>query len=60
MPPRGDAAVLEHAEPERERRGAGVRGSIAQLFVAGVQPATGGGDLAGIRVRTRFSSRGAR
>jgi hypothetical protein len=59
-PPGGNALAGEHAEPERERRGAGVQGSVTQLLVAGVQPATGSGDLADIRAGARFSSRGAR
>jgi hypothetical protein len=37
-----------------------VQGGMAQLLVAGVQPAAGGGDLAGIRAGARFSSRSAR
>ncbi|MHB8187769.1 MAG: hypothetical protein ACYDDU_17205 [Dermatophilaceae bacterium] len=49
-PPSGDAPVAEHAESERERLRAAVQSSVTQLFVAGVQPATSSGDLAGIRV----------
>ena len=59
-PPGGDALAGEHAEPERERGGAGVQGSMTQLLVAGVQPAAGSTGLAGIRIRVRFSSRVAR
>ena len=59
-PPGGDALAGEHAEPERERRGAGVQGSMTQLLVAGIQPAAGSGGLAGIRAGVRFSSRVAR
>jgi hypothetical protein len=60
MLPGGDAAACQHAEPEGERLGARVQGGMTQLFVAGVQPAAGGGDLAGIRTGARFSSRVAR
>ena len=63
MPPGGDTLAGEHAEPERERGGAGVQGSMTESFVVGVQPATGNMGLAGIRVRARlvrFSRRGAR
>ena len=60
MPPGGDAAAGQHAEPERERLGARVQGGMAQLLVAGIQPAAGGGDLASIRAGARFSSRMAR
>jgi hypothetical protein len=60
MPPGGDAAAGQHAEPERERLGARVQGGMAQLLVAGIQPAAGGGDLASIRAGARFSSRTAR
>jgi hypothetical protein len=35
-PPGGDALGGEHAQAERERLGACVQGSMAQLFVAGV------------------------
>ena len=58
--PGGDAPAGQHAEPERERLRACVQGGMAQLLVAGIQPAAGGGDLAGIRAGTRFSSRSAR
>ncbi len=37
-----------------------VQGGVTQLLVAGIQPGTGGGDLAGIRAGARFSSRVAR
>ena len=60
MPPGGDAAAGEHAEAERERLGARVQRGMTQLLVAGIQPAAGGGDLAGIRAGARFSSRSAR
>jgi hypothetical protein len=60
MPPGGDAAAGQHAEPERERLGARVQGSMAQLLVAGVEPAAGGTVLAGIQAGTWFSSRVAR
>jgi hypothetical protein len=60
MPPGGDAAAGEHGEPERERLGARVQGGMAQLLVAGIQRAAGGGDLASIRAGARFSSRTAR
>ena len=59
-PPGGDALAGEHAEPERERLGARVQGGMAQLLVAGVQPAAGGTVLAGIRAGAWFSSRVAR
>ena len=58
--PGGDALAGQHAEPERERLRACVQGGMAQLLVAGIQPAAGGGDLAGIRAGARFSSRVAR
>jgi hypothetical protein len=60
VPPGGDALAGQHAQAERERLGARVQGGMAQLLVAGIQPAAGGGDLAGIRAGARFSSRGAR
>jgi len=60
VPPGGDAAAGEHAQAERECLRACVQGGMAQLLVAGIQPATGGGDLAGIRAVARFSSRVAR
>ena len=60
MPPGGDAAAGQHAEPERERLGARVQGSMTQLLVAGVQPAAGGAVLAGIQAGAWFSSRVAR
>ena len=50
-PPGGDARGDEHAEAERERGRACVQGGMTQLLVAGVQPAAGSGDLAGIRAR---------
>jgi len=55
-----DALAGQHAGPERERLRACVQGGMAQLLVAGIQPAAGGGDLAGIRAGARFSSRVAR
>jgi len=58
--PGGDALAGQHAEPERERLRACVQGSMAQLLVAGVQPAAGGTVLAGIQAGARFSSRVAR
>jgi len=60
VPPGGDALAGQHAEAERERLGACVQGGMTQLLVAGVQPAAGGGGLAGIRAGARFSSRVAR
>jgi len=60
VPPGGDAATGQHAEPERERLGARVQGGMPQLLVAGIEPAAGGGDLASIRAGARFSSRTAR
>ena len=60
MPPGGDAAAGQHAEPERERLGARVQGGMTQLLVAGIQPAAGGAGLASIRAGARFSSRTAR
>ena len=59
-PPGGDALAGEHAEPERERLRACVQGGMAQVLVAGIEPAAGGGDLASIRAGARFSSRAAR
>ena len=59
-PPGGDALAGKDTEPERERRGAGVQGSMTQLLVAGIQPAAGSRGLAGIRTGVRFSSRVAR
>jgi hypothetical protein len=50
-PPGGDALASEHAQAERERRGACVQGSMTQLLVAGVEPAAGNTGLAGIRAR---------
>ncbi len=47
--PGSDALAGQHAEPERERLRARVQGSMAQLLVAGVQPAAGSEGLAGIR-----------
>jgi hypothetical protein len=58
--PGSDALAGQHAETERERLGPRMQGSMAQLLVAGVQPAAGGGGLAGIRAGARFSSRSAR
>ena len=58
--PGGDALAGQHAEPERERLRACVQGGMTQLLVAGIQPAAGGTDLAGIRACARFSSRVAR
>jgi hypothetical protein len=58
--PGGDAHAGQHAEPERERLAACVQGGMAQLLVAGIQPAAGGGGLAGFRAVARFSSRSAR
>jgi hypothetical protein len=60
MPPGSDALAGQHAEPERERLGARVQGSMAKLLVAGVQPAAGGTVLAGIQAGAWFSSRVAR
>jgi hypothetical protein len=60
MPPGSDAHAGQHAEPERERLGARVQGSMAKLLVAGVQPAAGGNVLAGIQAGAWFSSRVAR
>jgi len=59
-PPCGDALASEHAKAEGERLGACVQGGMTQLLVAGIQPGTGDGDLAGIRAGARFSSRVAR
>ncbi len=54
----------EHAEPEGERAGACVQGSVTELFVlgveAGVRPALGSTSLAGIQTIVWFSSRTAR
>ena len=58
--PGGDAAAGQHAEPERERLAARVQGGMAELLVAGVQPAAGGDSLAGIQAGAWFSSRVAR
>jgi hypothetical protein len=58
--PCGDALAGEHAKGEGERFGACVQGGVTQLLVAGIQPGTGDGDLAGIRAGARFSSRVAR
>ena len=58
--PGGDALAGQHADAERERLRACVQCSMTQLLVAGVQPAAGGGDLAGIRAGARVSSRVAR
>jgi hypothetical protein len=60
MPPGGNAAAGQHAEPERERLGARVQGGMAELLVAGVQHAAGGAVLAGIQAGAWFSSRVAR
>jgi hypothetical protein len=63
-PPGGDAPADEHAEPEGERAGACVQGSVTELFVlgveAGVRPALGSTSLAGIQAIAWFSSRAAR
>ena len=59
-PPGGDALAGEHAEPERERLRACVQGGMTQLLVAGIQPAAGGGSLAGIQAGAWLSSRVAR
>ncbi|HEX4830184.1 MAG TPA: hypothetical protein VH478_03715 [Trebonia sp.] len=58
--PGDDAPGGEHAEAERERLAPRVQGGMAELLVAGVQPAAGNRGLAGIRARARFSSRVAR
>ena len=58
--PGGDAFTGQHAEAERERLGVCVQGGMAQVLVAGVQPAAGGGSLAGIQAGAWFSSRVAR
>jgi hypothetical protein len=58
--PGGDALAGQHAEPERERLRACVQGGMAQVLVAGIQPAAGDADLAGFRAGARFSSRVAR
>jgi len=60
--PGGHALAGEYGEAQRERLGTRVQGGVTQLFVAGVQPATGNSVviLAGIRAGARFSSRGAR
>jgi hypothetical protein len=60
VPPGDHSAAGQHAEAERERLGARVQGGMAELLVAGVQPAAGNGGLAGIRAVARFSSRVAR
>jgi hypothetical protein len=60
VPPGDDTASGEHAEPEGERAGACVQGGMAQVFVAGVQPAAGNAVLAGIQTSVWFSSRVAR
>jgi hypothetical protein len=58
--PGGDAAPGQHAQAERERRAARVQGGMAELLVAGVEPAAGSGGLAGIQAGAWFSSRVAR
>jgi hypothetical protein len=58
--PGGDAPADEDAETEGERLGARVQGGMAQLLVAGVQPAAGSTVLAGIQAGAWFSSRVAR
>jgi len=58
--PGGDALAGEHAQAGRECLRACVQGGMAQLLVAGVQPAAGGAVLAGIQAGARFSSRVAR
>ena len=60
MPAGSDALGGQHAEAERERPGARVQGGMAQLLVAGVQPAARGTVLAGIQAGAWFSSRVAR
>jgi len=60
VPPCGDALAGQDAESERECLGARVQGSVTQLLVAGVEPGTGSGVLAGIQAGAWFSSRGAR
>jgi hypothetical protein len=63
-PPGGDALADEHAEPERERAGTCMQGSVTELFVlgveAGVRPALGRTSLTGIQTIAWFSSRTAR
>jgi len=58
--PGSDALAGQHAGAQRERLRACVQRGMAQLLVAGIEPAAGGGDLAGIRAVARFSSRSAR
>ena len=58
--PGDDALAGQHAQAERERLAARVQGGMAELLVAGVQPAAGGGGLAGIQAGAWFSSRVAR
>jgi hypothetical protein len=60
MLPGGDTAAGQHAEAKRERRAARVQGGMAELLVAGVQPAAGSTVLAGIQAGAWFSSRVAR
>ena len=60
VPPGSDAAAGQHAEAERERLAARVQGGMAELLVAGVEPAAGSGNLAGIQAGAWFSSRVAR
>jgi hypothetical protein len=60
VPPGGDAPAGEHAQAERERLRARVQGGMAQLLVAGIQPAAGSTVLTGIQAGAWFSSRVAR
>jgi hypothetical protein len=48
MPPGGHTLAGEHGETERECLGTRMQGGVPQLLVAGVQPGTGSGGLAGI------------
>jgi hypothetical protein len=63
-PPGGDTLADEHAEPEGERAGPCMQGSVTELFVLGVEagarPAVGSTSLAGIQAIAWFSSRTAR
>jgi hypothetical protein len=59
-PPGGHALAGEHGETERERLAASVQCGVAELLVAGVQPGTGSGGLAGVRGEARISSGTAR
>jgi hypothetical protein len=60
MLPSDHALTGQHAQAEGERLGARVQGGMAQLLVAGVQPAAGSTVLAGIQAGAWFSSRVAR